>query len=171
MSAVRADGSIAYGEGDHLAWVDNHHTGFVVEALREIEAHARSAGVSLPVDEMSGFYKNNLFEDDGRPLPAVGRRWPIDVIAGAQGIQTFARHPGDVACAQRIARFMIGRMRLSDGSFRYQRGRAHSKNVRYARWSDAPMCLAFATLSTAMREKLAATAEDERHLSLPGGSR
>src|SRR5581483_3859925 len=36
MAAIRADGSIPYGEGDGLAWIDGHHTGFVVEGLHTI---------------------------------------------------------------------------------------------------------------------------------------
>jgi hypothetical protein len=40
------------------------------------------------------------------------------------------------------------------GTFAYRRGRLHVKAVPYARWSNAPMCLAHARLVTACDESV-----------------
>jgi hypothetical protein len=145
-AAVEEDGEIRYGERAPYLWVDGHHTGFVVEALHDLSPAAPQ--IADAARRAAGYYRERLFAPDGRPLQAPGRHHPVDAIAGAQGIQTFARL-GDLPTARRIARWMLSNMRGSAGTFAYQRGRAHTKRVPYARWSDAPMALALATLAVA----------------------
>jgi hypothetical protein len=111
--------------------------------------------VAAPLGRAARYYAEHLFGPGGEPLPAPGRRFPLDAIAGAQGIQTFAKL-GDMALAERIAAWMRG-MRMRNGSFSYQRGRLHRKRVPYARWSDAPMALALAAL-VAQRRTVGAVA-------------
>jgi hypothetical protein len=150
-NAIAPDGSLLYGEGPHLAWVDGHHTGFVVEALHEIDRRLPEAGLSADVSRMARFYREQLFSSDGRPLARPRQAIPTDTISGAQGIQTLAKlGPDNLAFAARIARVMIDTMRTSEVHFVFQRGRFHAKKVPYARWSDAPMALALAVLGRAL---------------------
>jgi hypothetical protein len=146
-AAVGPSGAIRYGERRPYLWIDGHHSGFVVEALHDLAAHVPEAAEAAP--RAAEFYRRRLFGADGRPLPGPGRTFPVDTIAGAQGIQTFAAL-GDLETTRRIAGWMLAHMRGRDGTFLYQRGRWHAKRVPYARWSDAPMALALATL--ALRE-------------------
>lgn len=150
---IGADGLLPYGEGSRQAWVDGHHTGFVAEALLEVSELLDDAPLRTAADRVRAGYRRFLFEADGRPLLYPGARWPIDVITGAQGIQTFAGGAGsDVAFAQSIAGFMLTSMRGRSGTFLYRRGRSHRKAVPYVRWSDGPMCLALARLASAPAE-------------------
>lgn len=148
----RDDGSFLYGEDPDVRWVDGHHTGFVVECLHDVRATFPS--VVAPLVRAALYYAEHLFGPAGEPLPAPGRRFPLDAIAGAQGIQTFAKL-GDLSLAGRIAAWMRG-MRMRNGSFSYQRGRLHRKRVPYARWSDAPMALALTALVAQRRAVRAA---------------
>lgn len=151
LAAVRPDGSLLYGRGPDLDWVDGHHTGFVVEALLDIARRCSDAEVMTVVDRMAAYYQHRLFTAAGEPQQRPGVRYPVDVIAGAQGIQTFARLGGERRhMAETIAAFMLANMRLPSGTFAFQRYRWHWKRVPYARWSDAPMCLALAVLAASL---------------------
>lgn len=143
LSHQRPDGSFLYGFGRDLAWIDGHHTGFVVECLADLLRTIPEVAGSLR--RAADYYKTTLFYPNGRPRPNPGASFPVDVIAGAQGIQTFAKL-GDVLEACRIADWMLSHMRTGEGRYVYQRRRLHKKAVPYARWSDAPMALALAIL-------------------------
>ena len=151
VGAVGDDGSVPYGEGPGLAWVDGHHTGFVVEAMADVSGRVGQLALRPVVDATASFYRRHLFGADGWPRPRPGARYPIDVIAAAQGIQTFARLGGDyLSTASAVVDFTVRRLRSPSGGFHYQRQRLHVKRVPYARWADAPMCLALAFLSAAL---------------------
>jgi hypothetical protein len=148
----RADGSFPYGTGSRLAWVDGHHTGFVVECLHDIlEAIPDGPVTEDAVLRATGFYREHLFRGDGLPRQAPERDFPVDAIAGAQGIRTFAV-VGDLARAARVARWMVANMRRADGTFVFHRGRMLRTLVPYARWCDAPMASALATLGARLDE-------------------
>jgi polysaccharide biosynthesis protein VpsJ len=152
VRAIGSDGLLPYGEGSGEAWVDGHHTGFVSEALLDLSKWLDDPELRTLADQVRSGYRRSLFEVDGRPLLYPGRRFPIDVIAGAQGIQTFAMagDDDDIVFGQAIASFMLAEMRTRSGTFVYRKGRTHRKAVPYARWSDAPMCLALARLASAL---------------------
>lgn len=142
----RDDGSFLYGEEPDVRWVDGHHTGFVVECLHDVRD---AFDVAAPLERAARYYADHLFGPSGEPLPAPGKEFPRDAIAGAQGIQTFAKL-GDLGLAGRIAAWMRG-MRMRNGSYAFQRGKLHTKRVAYARWSDAPMALALAAFAVRSR--------------------
>jgi hypothetical protein len=161
---IGSNGLLPYGEGSREARVDGHHTGFVAEALVDLSESLGTPELRAVADRVRAGYRRSLFEDDGRPLLYPGKRFPIDVITGAQGIQTFAKAGGgEVAFAKAIAGFMLAQMRTPSGTFVYRRGRVHRKAVPYVRWSDAPMCLALAWLALAQAGEAATTADQ-----LPG---
>jgi hypothetical protein len=154
VRAVREDGAIPYGEGPALEWIDGHHTGFVVEAMADIARHVGHRALGQVVDAAATFYRLHLFDADGWPRPRPRARYPVDVIAAAQGIQTFARLGGEnLATAKAVAEFAIRRLRSPSGGFHYQRRRLHAKRVPYARWADAPMALALAFLGAALEAR------------------
>jgi hypothetical protein len=98
---------------------------------------------------MSRFYRTRLFGPDGWAYQRPDTPYPLDSIAAAQGIQTFAKLGGsDRDMAERIAGSVLARMSLASGRFAYVRGRRHVKRVPYVRWTEAPLCLAFAVLAT-----------------------
>jgi len=151
LEAIRPDGSLLYGRGPHLAWVDGHHTGFVIESLHTIAGcHPLVApGLHTTVDRMTRFYRARLFGPDGSAYQRPDTRYPLDSIAAAQGIQTFAKLGGPYrATAERIAAWVLTALSMPSGRFAYVRGRRHIKRVPYVRWTEAPLCLAFAVLGT-----------------------
>ncbi|MFN2588987.1 MAG: hypothetical protein ABR613_12840 [Actinomycetota bacterium] len=152
IDAIAPDGSLVYGDAPSMQWVDGHHTGFVIESLWDVARRAQPR-LEQPATKMAEFYATRLF-DGGRPQQSPGARYPVDAIAGAQGIQTFARLGGrHLAKARSIAAFMVSRMLTRRGSFVYMRRRTHSKRIPYARWCDAPMSCALAVLAAELADE------------------
>ena len=149
LADQRRDGAFRYGIGPGLAWIDGHHTGFVVECLADLAA-AGLPDVAAALERAAGFYARELFTEAGAPRPEPGCSRPADAIAAAQGIETFAVL-GDTERAERIARWAFANLRGGDGTYAFQRGRLHRKSVPYARWSEAPMAIALARLGAALR--------------------
>jgi hypothetical protein len=151
LSHQRPDGSWPYGEEPHLSWVDNFHTGYVLEALMVcrsagISSHGLDAGLERGLD----FYRRALFRQDGAPRYRPSSLYPIDMQCVAQGIQTFAiasRFDESYAdWAVRVARFGLERMRRRDGAFMFQRRRLWRNQAPHVRWCEAPMLLALVHL-------------------------
>ncbi len=147
----RPDGSWPYGEQPGLSWIDNFHTGYVLEALMR----CRAAGIGgsdldAALERGLAFYRRELFCDDGAPKYYPGSLYPIDAQCVAQGIQTFAiaasLEPGYADWAWRVAGFALARMRRRDGAFIFQRRRLWSNRTPHVRWCQAPMLLALAHL-------------------------
>ena len=151
LAHQRPDGSWPYGERAELAWVDNFHTGYVLEALmrcRDVEIGG--ARLDAAVEHGLRFYRRELFREDGAPKYQPDSLYPIDSQCVAQGIQTFALAArldrGYGSFAWRVARFALDRMRRRDGVFMFQQRRLWSNPTPHVRWCQASMLLAFAHL-------------------------
>jgi hypothetical protein len=147
----RPDGSWPYGERPNLAWVDNFHTGYVLDALRT----CTDAGIGADVGENAwrdglAYYRRELFMSDGTPKYYADKVLPIDAQSVAQGIQTLsiaARHdPSCAAAAWKVFRFGAHRMLGEDGLPIFQRRRLWTNRAHHVRWVVAPMLLSLTHL-------------------------
>ncbi|GIK76700.1 MAG: hypothetical protein BroJett022_03900 [Actinomycetes bacterium] len=153
LAHQRADGSWPYAEAAIGGWVDNFHTGYVLDALldcvpvlsprlRERALAAWRRGLDL--------YTKGLFDPDGAPRATMARRYPIDGQCVAQAIETYSRasaiEPGFLGAAWRAFDFAIRRMRRVDGTFVFQRHRLWTNRVPHVRWVQAPMLAAMGSL-------------------------
>jgi hypothetical protein len=161
VARQRDDGSWPYGEEPHLAWVDNFHTGYVLESLMT----CRRTG--LEVDEQAirrglDFARHELFLDDGAPKYFPHAVHPIDIQCAAQAIKTFAlaaeRWPELTEQAERTWEFARLRMRRGDGAFAFQRGRWGLNRIAHIRWAQTPMLRALTQLAV-LQQETAAVAE------------
>jgi hypothetical protein len=148
VRSIAPDGAIAYGKGSSLDWIDGHHTGFVAEALGDLAGLLDDDALARAAEMVLVYYRRSLFDPAGRPHPAPGRQFPLDVIAAAQGIQTFAKAGGEyLVFARMIAGVALDMLAMTSGTFMYRRGRVIRTTTPFARWSDAPMCEALALLA------------------------
>jgi hypothetical protein len=151
IARQRHDGAWLYGEAPHLAWIDNFHTGYVLEGL----ATCSAAGVAVSEHALArglAFYRSELFLDDGTPKYRPDGIYPIDSQCVAQGIQTFAGASAQAAYpefAWQIFDFAMQKMRRRDGAFIFQRRRFWTNRQPHVRWTTAPMFLALAHLEVA----------------------
>lgn len=146
----RPDGSWPYGEQPHLDWVDNFHTGYVLDSLML----SASAGVDVDggatLERGLAYYRRSLFLEDGTPKYMPGSVYPIDAQCVAQAIQTMtlagSRDPSYGAFAWRVFDFARERMQRRDGSYLFQRRRRWANAAPHIRWMAAPMLRALTLL-------------------------
>jgi hypothetical protein len=146
----RPDGSWPYGERPSLHWVDNFHTGYVLDALMV----ARDAGIDPDaggaLERGLEYYRRALFLDDGTPKYLPDSVFPIDAQCVAQGIKTMSiagsRDQGHAAFARRIFEYAQSRMQRPDGAYIFQRRRHWCNRAPHMRWVVAPMFEALAHL-------------------------
>lgn len=147
----RPDGSWPYGERTGLEWVDNFHTGYVLDALRV----CADAGVATEEAEAAWrrgitYYRRRLFLPDGTPRYYPDKTFPIDAQCVAQGIQTLAiaapHEPATAAQAWAVLDFALRRMVRRDGLPIFQRRRFWANRTVHIRWVAAPMLLALSHL-------------------------
>ena len=147
----RPDGSWPYGERPNLAWVDNFHTGYVLDALRVCtDAGVAEAEAGDAWGRGVAYYRRALFLPDGTPSYYPTRVFPVDAQSLAQGIQTLSIAAGhDRSCADqawKVFGFALRRMLGDDGLPIFQRRRIWSNRAPHFRWVIAPMLLALTHL-------------------------
>jgi hypothetical protein len=152
LRAQRADGSWPYAEDGGGSWVDNFHTGYVLESLAVCDRalpevrHALERGLD--------YWERMLFLADGTPKYFSHRLWPIDAHCYAQGIETWLAvvpwHPRAVARATRLAELFVARMLDPSGYIHFQRRRLWTSRVPFVRWTTAPAFRALAGLMLAV---------------------
>jgi hypothetical protein len=149
----RPDGSWPYGEREDLDWVDNFHTGYVLDALRV----CADAGVDERAEPAwrrgLEHWRANLFGTDGLPKYYDDEAYPIDTQCAAQGIQTLAlaseHDPSCLEQAWRVFEWTMANMRRDDGLFYFQRRRRWINRVPHMRWTETCMYLALVHLLVA----------------------
>jgi hypothetical protein len=147
----RPDGSWPYGERPNLDWVDNFHTGYVLDALRI----CADRGIGGPEAEEAwsrgiAYYARELFLADGTPKYYPTGVFPIDAQCVAQGIQTLSiaarRDESFAPAAWAVLGFALRRMVGRDGLPLFQRRRLWSNRAAHVRWVVAPTLLALTHL-------------------------
>lgn len=152
--AQRPDGSWPYGEVPHLGWVDNFHTGYVLDCLRWCADAGIDDADEGVIARGLALFRRDLVLPDGTPRYSTTSTLPIDGQCVAQTIQTFAlaRDADGIADARRTLAFAQERMARGDGSYLFQRRRFWRNAVPHVRWVQAPMFAALARLARRERE-------------------
>jgi hypothetical protein len=139
----RPDGSWPYGERPQLDWVDNFHTGYVLDSLM----YSANAGVEVDggaaLARGLAYYRHALFLEDGTPKYMPDSVYPIDAQCVAQAIQTMtlagSREPAHGSFAWTVFDFASRHMQRPDGSYIFQRRQRWANAAPHIRWMAAPM--------------------------------
>jgi hypothetical protein len=147
LEAQRPDGSWPYAEGEGHGWVDNFHTGYVLEGLAGCNA---VIPVESHLERGFDYWERELFLPDGTPKYFSDRVWPIDAHNYAQAIETWLAvaswRPGAFDAADRCAEQLVERMLTRDGHVAFQERRWWTSTVPFVRWTTAPALRAMAHL-------------------------
>ncbi len=151
VSRQSPSGAWVYGEASHWGWVDNLHTGFVLETLVFLREVLGRADWDDSIRRGLEFYAAELFDSSGAALYGPGRRFPVDPHSFAQGVLTWlaARRSGFPVLVEpgRIADRAVELLwDAKRGGFRMIRFRGDPSRTIYARWSQAWMFRALAAL-------------------------
>lgn len=140
----RTDGSWWYGESQHWTWIDNLHTGFVLETLAFIAGALQTSAWDSVLARGLEYYRNHLFRVDGTPRYYPDRDYPLDGHTVAQSALTFlalARFDGE-ACRRARTALHRGIAELWDearGAFLTRLADRRRDRTIYLRWSQAWM--------------------------------
>ena len=117
--------------------IDNFHTGFVLECLRQFQAD-----VGYDVGEAVGrgqvFYERHFFDDYGTPWRMLGRQYPVDVRDVAELLVVMGQL-GQLNQRQRelvdhVLQWALRAMRHRRGYFYSLRWRGWAYSPLYLRW-------------------------------------
>jgi polysaccharide biosynthesis protein VpsJ len=148
LAAQRPDGAWPYAEGEGHGWVDNFHTGYVLEGLAACEPVV--GGIRESLERGLDYWERELFLADGTPKYFAGQALPEESHNYAQAIETWlavsAWRPGAVASASRAATQLVERMLVADGHVAFQKRRLWTSKVPFVRWTTAPAFRALARL-------------------------
>jgi hypothetical protein len=145
LAAQRPDGAWPYGDGPRLGFVDNFHTGYVLESLCRL----RTLDAAIPdaLARGAAYWLEHFFLRDGTATLWPDRRWPEDAHATGTALTTLAALATaglvDVARLQAVTGRALERGVHGDHAVprRYRFGRVR---VAYLRWCDAHMALGLA---------------------------
>lgn len=143
VSRQRGDGSWAYGEDTRDSWVDNYHTGMLLDAM---ESYRKALGVKEldePIRQGIDYYSRRLFLDGYIPKFTPGGVYPIDIHCVAQAILTFTHFQHlDASFEERVHALVLWvqeNMLDAEGFFHYQIRRLYRIRIPYMRWGQAWM--------------------------------
>jgi hypothetical protein len=137
------NGSWPYSRGDARKWVDNFHTGYILDALNDFIYYTDSNIYVTNLEEGYEFYLRNFFYENEIPKYFENRLYPVDSTAIAQSILTLARF-GNPDLAKKSALWGINNMRSDKGCFYFRKTGIYVNKTPYMRWVNAWM---FAALS------------------------
>lgn len=147
-----ADGSWWYGEAANLHWIDNFHTGYILDSLKCYIGNSGSHDYRDNLRKGFDFYTSHFFLSDGTPRYYADRTFPIDSQCVSQSVETLANFADDDAealpLAQKVAEWAIEHMQNKrTGHFYY---RIYPKGLKaktpMLHWAQATMYKALALL-------------------------
>ena len=119
------DGSWYYGEDANCRWIDNFHTGYALDSLKCYIDNANDRTYEPNLRRGLTFFKNNFFEESGKPKYYHDRVYPVDIQCASQGIDTLAyfseSYEEFLGMATKVARWTITNMQDKAGYFYYRR--------------------------------------------------
>jgi hypothetical protein len=144
----RADGAWPYAVEDRRFWVDNFHTGYVLESLSEYAYRTGDRQFDRAIAKGWNYYRAHFFEDECVPRYFDTRTYPVDVTACAESIIVLSEF-ADNAVRDRVASWVVQNLQRRDGAFIYQIRRSHKNRIAYMRWGAAWMFAALGRLAYA----------------------
>lgn len=147
----QADASWWYGEKANLHWVDNFHTGYVLDCFKR---YAEGTGDDcFDRNMMRGYeyWKSTFFLPDGTPKYYDRKVLPLDIQCCAQAIDTLVffsdRDPENLPLTLKVAQWTIANMQDRTGYFYYRRYSPWFVNkTPTLHWGQATMLCALAGL-------------------------
>lgn len=152
---MNEDGSWFYAKlpNDKKSKIDNYHTGYNIEAGTLL---SKCLGNRFPFQEelkkSIAYYKENLFDSNGRPYLTNTKKFPTDIQCCAQSIITYSfltdfdKDYNNQAID--LYKWTLNNM-FEDGSYYYRIYKNGSKDkTDYIRWGDAWMFYAGSLLLT-----------------------
>ncbi|MFA4925698.1 MAG: hypothetical protein WC524_03500 [Candidatus Aminicenantales bacterium] len=146
----RADGSWLYGEDQKFHWIDNFHTGYVLDGLKGYIESTGDQTYHHILEKGFRYYVNNFFTAEGAPKYYHNSLYPIDIQCASQSIDTlafFADYDLEaINLALKVAGWTIANMQDRKGYFYFRQYPFIKSKVPMIHWGQATMFKALACL-------------------------
>ncbi len=144
----REDGSWIYGEADHWQWIDNLHTGFVLETLQSISETLETNDYDSTVIKGLDYYRTNLFKKDGTAKYYNNSTYPLDPHSFAQGALTLAQLDHKAEATKVLSKAIDELWDEKKKGFIFQKHKNYSIKQIHFRWSQAWMFKALSYMNS-----------------------
>lgn len=152
MEHQNSDGSWEYAPGKKGKWIDNYHTGYILECAKAFSELVKKSIYNSQIETGFQFYEKHFILNDQLPKFYSNRLYPIDSTAAAQSIITLLRF-GRTQKALNVAGYMITEMQSPKGYFYFRKHKYYLQNQSFMRWSNAWMLAALSELTVPMSKK------------------
>lgn len=152
VGAQLPSGAWWYGEAENLHWIDNFHTGYVLDSLWCYFDATGDLTHKAAFDRGADYFIANFFLADGTPKYYAEKTWPIDIQCASQAIETLTllgrirNDPSITALARRVAEWTVTQMQDRSGYFYFQRLPFMVNRTPTLHWGQSTMLHALASL-------------------------
>jgi hypothetical protein len=145
MKYQNSEGAWIYSQRETGKWIDNYHTGYILDCLSEFIRHTNDSTHQQGMDKGISFYLRHFLEADGQPRFYDKQAWPVDCTAAGQTLLTLQRF-GQMELAKKTACWMIREMQDPKGYFYFRKFERHTEKTSFMRWSNAWMLAGLSAL-------------------------
>lgn len=145
MNHQNGDGSWFYANKSTSQWIDNYHTGYVLDCLDEYICHTGQEQYKPALEKGFAYYVDNFFEEGYKPKFYNRLLYPIDCTAAGQALLTLVRF-GKAEMACKVAQYTISVMQNSKGYFYFRQHKWYTQRTSFMRWSNAWMFVGLSQL-------------------------
>ena len=143
------NGAWNYSRNNSGAWIDNYHTGYVIDCLDDHIKYTGDTTYREKLDKGFIYYKRHFFEEDRIPKFYNKKIYPIDCTAAGQSLLTLIRFK-QIGLAKNVALWMIDNMQDQEGFFYFRKFKDITIKTSFMRWSNAWMLLGLTELLSAL---------------------
>ncbi|HMT28656.1 MAG TPA: pectate lyase, partial [Bacteroidia bacterium] len=140
-----SDGSWKYAATHNADWIDNYHTGYVLDCLSEYIKHTGDNTWKTNLQKGFEYYLNNFFEEGFKPKFYNSSLFPVDCTAAGQSLLTLCRF-GEIEVAKRVAEYTIQEMQSPEGYFYFRKYKYYTEKHSFMRWSNSWMFVGLSEL-------------------------
>ncbi len=146
MKCQQENGSWMYSKSTVGGWIDNYHTGYILDCLDEYMKCTGDQSYLQNLERGFSFYRRNFFTANGIPKFYDKEMYPVDCTSAGQSLLTLTRCK-DIEMAAKVSAWMIQNMRsVKDGYFYFRKFRSYTVKTSFMRWSNAWMFLGLTEL-------------------------
>ena len=151
MKHQRNDGAWIYSQSKAGTWIDNYHTGYILDCLDEYINQTGDTTYSAQLKKGFEYYQNNFFEVNKIPKFYNQKTYPVDCTAAAQSLLTLSRF-GNTTLSKNVAEYMIANMQDAKGYFYFRKYESKTEKISFMRWSNAWMFAGLTELLKAQKQ-------------------
>jgi hypothetical protein len=142
----KKDGSWSYGTYHFHQWIDNFHTGYNLECIKEYQDISGDNTYNSNIQKGLEYYIKNFFTSEGIPKYYNNSIYPIDIHTTAQLIVTAHKlkvFEANKELINKVLNWTINNMQSKKGYFYFQKKKSITSKIAYMRWAQAWMFFAF----------------------------